>query len=164
MVVKINVAKSQPQVLKVYGTESDEIELTAIQRLNFLNGIELFGSSAGKGIGDIEKLMSERIYQDGEYLCRQGEKTFDVYFVYSGRVNVVRESAEGERIVRVAGPGEYLGEISALTKVPRTASFVADGKTRALIMNGEDFSDLLRCRPEILSEVTEKMTLRLSSL
>ena len=53
---------------------------------------------------------------------RQGEPGDTFYVIQSGRVEVVVARGGTETVVDRFGPGEYVGEIALLQKVPRTAT------------------------------------------
>jgi putative ABC transport system ATP-binding protein len=59
----------------------------------------------------------------GEVLFQQGDQGDVVYVVEEGRVEIVRIMADRtERPVNVCGPGEWFGELAALTGLPRSAT------------------------------------------
>jgi putative ABC transport system ATP-binding protein len=59
----------------------------------------------------------------GEFLFRQGDPSDLVYIVRSGRVEIVRDAADGsEEPVTTAGPGDYFGELGPVLNLPRSAS------------------------------------------
>ena len=69
---------------------------------------------------------------EGAVLLRQGETDRDAFFVLDGRVVVEREESGRHRITRSAGPGEQVGEVSALGGTPRMATAMAEVDTRVL--------------------------------
>ena len=65
----------------------------------------------------------------------------DTYHVLlSGRAEVI---ADGERR-RELLPGDAFGEIAVLARVPRTASVIADERSRVLTVDGEAIRAALR--------------------
>jgi putative ABC transport system ATP-binding protein len=62
----------------------------------------------------------------GEVLFEQGDRGELIYTVESGRLEVFRRLVDGgkEHIVEV-GPGQYVGELGPVLKIPRSASVVA---------------------------------------
>ena len=62
-------------------------------------------------------------YRRGTYLCHQGDPDGDVFFLVTGRVEISSETANGNRVLHATldTPG-FVGELSALGRMPRTAS------------------------------------------
>ena len=62
----------------------------------------------------------------GDVLLRQGETEESAFFIIEGRVVVKREEHGRLRVTRSVGPGEQFGELSAINKIPRTGTAVAE--------------------------------------
>ena len=59
----------------------------------------------------------------GEVLFEQSTMGELIYVVSEGELDIVRELADGgEELVKVAGPGDYFGEIGVLFHMPRSAT------------------------------------------
>lgn len=71
--------------------------------------------------------------EPGTAIVRQGERTNMAYFLLSGRT-VATRSADGgpDKILDFHNPGDFFGEIAALTDLPRTANVLADQATAVL--------------------------------
>jgi putative ABC transport system ATP-binding protein len=68
--------------------------------------------------------LPETVHLDaGEVLFEQCTMGDLIYVVSEGELEIVRELASGgEELVKVAGPGDYFGEIGALFHMPRSAT------------------------------------------
>ena len=65
-------------------------------------------------------------FRRGTYLCHQGDPSGDVFFLVAGRVEISSETANGNRVLHATlDTPSFLGELSALGKMPRTASVLA---------------------------------------
>lgn len=61
--------------------------------------------------------------QPGQVLFEQGTMGDCIYVVSQGEVEVVRElSSGGEEVLKVAGPGDYFGEMGPVFGLPRSAT------------------------------------------
>ena len=73
--------------------------------------------------------------EPGTAIVRQGERTNMAYFVLRGRTVAVR-AADGDAgrgsVLDFHNPGDFFGEIAALTNLPRTASVLADQSSAVL--------------------------------
>lgn len=83
-------------------------------------------------------------YERGDFLMREGEPSGHVALVRRGRVKVVKLTEDGhEVVITIKGPGELLGEISALDGDPRTADVVAVETVDASLIATSDLDQFL---------------------
>ncbi|GAA1785500.1 Crp/Fnr family transcriptional regulator [Streptomonospora arabica] len=69
-----------------------------------------------------------RRYSDGQTIISQGDRDTAVFLLASGTVKITTVRPDGEQVLlALRGPGEALGELSALSGLPRTATVVAAG-------------------------------------
>lgn len=96
----------------------------------------------------------------GDVLLRQGARDTDAFFVLEGRVVVRRTEGGRVRITRSLGPGDVFGEISALSRTPRTATASAESPGRVLRLPADALRTLMRT-PLVDQFIHTKMTERL---
>jgi MFS family permease len=118
---------------------------------------------AGLGARERQALAGQlRIYEAaaGTAIVRQGEVSDAAYIVLEGRTAASRADGSGERVLEIHNPGDFFGEIAALTGVQRTASVLADQPTRVLQVPAAALRQLMN-DPQIhrvfLSKLTERM-------
>lgn len=86
-----------------------------------------------------------RCYGDGEPIIRQGERDGAVFLLTEGLVKISMVRADGvEALLTLRGPGESLGELGALSGLPRTVTVVASGTCRTRVLTGAQFRLLTR--------------------
>jgi putative ABC transport system ATP-binding protein len=87
---------------------------------------------------------AHEILVPGAVLFRQGDPGTRAYVVDEGSVELVRELADGsERLLTVARPGSYFGEIAALVGLPRSATARTTDGAVLTSYAGPDFRRLL---------------------
>lgn len=74
-------------------------------------------------------------FATGDELMRKGELADRYLLIVDGEADVT----DGDRHLRTCGPGDGVGEIALLRRIPRTASVVARTPVRAYGIAGEDF-------------------------
>ena len=80
----------------------------------------------------------------GEVLFEQSTMGNLIYVVSKGEFEIVRELAEGgEELVKVAGPGDYFGEIGVLFNLPRSATVRARTDATAVGYTAHAFRERL---------------------
>ncbi len=98
--------------------------------------------------------------QPGDVFLHQGETENRAFFILHGSVVVKTQEGGRFRITRTAGPGEQIGEISALHGTPRTASAFAEEPSLVLSLSA-DALRLLMKSPQVNKIVRSRMTERL---
>ena len=100
--------------------------------------------------GDREALTSlgrRRSVRRSTTLFTEGDTSDRVVIVVSGRVKVSYFTEDGREVVlAVRGPGELLGEFSAIDNEPRSATATALDEVEALVIGAEDFRGFVRDR------------------
>ncbi|CNN32823.1 ABC transporter ATP-binding protein [Mycobacterium tuberculosis] len=82
--------------------------------------------------------------QAGEVLFEQSTMGDLIYVVSEGEVEIVHELADGgEELVKVAGPGDYFGEIGVLFPLPRSATVRARSDATAVGYTVQAFRERL---------------------
>jgi CRP/FNR family cyclic AMP-dependent transcriptional regulator len=85
-----------------------------------------------------------RRFARGQALLHQGQIPDRVLLLRAGRVKVYSTTASGKDVVlAVRGPGELVGELSALDEEPRSASIVAVDPVEAVVLSPGDFRGFL---------------------
>lgn len=89
-----------------------------------------------------------RRFRTGATLFHEGDHSDWIGLVVKGRVKVSCYGADGrERLVAVVGPGELLGELSAIDGEPRSATATALDPLDVSVLTAEEFVALLEQHP-----------------
>lgn len=85
-----------------------------------------------------------RTYERGTALFHERQTSDRVHVVLSGRVKLSSVSEDGkESVLAIRGPGDLLGELSAIDDEPRSASATALEPVEALVVPAGDFRSFL---------------------
>jgi LmbE family N-acetylglucosaminyl deacetylase len=134
-------------------------EARVTERVEHLRRVELFAPMRDAELQEMARLMSERWFEDGTYLFREGDRGSELFLVVDGEVEVLK----GGRVIHTATPGQAVGELAVLTDLPRSATLRAGGDTTVLVMRGADFRERLRRHPDLSERVLRYLARRLSS-
>jgi CRP-like cAMP-binding protein len=86
----------------------------------------------------------------GGVLWRRGERADGVTVIVHGRVDVVRDTADGQRmLMRSLEEGDSAGLSAGLSGLPHSADLVAGTRARALVVPGRALRDAIRSHPDI---------------
>jgi CRP/FNR family transcriptional regulator/CRP/FNR family cyclic AMP-dependent transcriptional regulator len=100
-------------------------------------------------------------YRSGTAIFHEGDPGDALYIVISGGVRIVVASRKGEEAtVALLGPGECVGDLALVDGKPRSASAIASGKTKTLVVRRDDFRTWLIERPKAMLALLETLSLR----
>jgi CRP-like cAMP-binding protein len=98
---------------------------------------------------ELHELGSVRRYKRGDVLFHQGDDAGAVLIILAGHVKAAMLSDGREVILAFPGPGELLGELSAVDGEPRSGTVRAVDDVEALVIPGSAFRAVLEHRPRI---------------
>lgn len=101
------------------------------------------------------KLVAVR-FEPGEELLREGERGDDAYLVRDGEVEVLH----GSRALATLGAGAFVGEVSALTGSPRTATVRARTAVSAFRLSGSDVRPIITNHEALVARLEGTMRSR----
>ena len=103
-----------------------------------------------------------RAFGQGHALVHQGQVSDKVLFLLAGRVRIASFSEDGkERVLAFRGPGEVLGELSAIDGRPRSASVITVEPVEALVVPAGDFRTFLEQTPRMMFFLLQRLIGRL---
>src|SRR4051812_3782090 len=92
-----------------------------MEEIAALKKIPLFSNMDDHEIAGVRAIMEEYHYVPGQVIIREGEEGDLFHVITDGSVQFISFDAEGsELVLDEAGPGQYFGELSMLTGMPRT--------------------------------------------
>jgi len=115
-------------------------------------------------IGDIVDASTIRRYDQPTVVIREGEESHGLYVVAEGEVEIIGEQmgVEGKVVWTRLGKGECVGETSALTDLPATATARTAGEETILLVIPRDrLKQLLATRPALNMELCRVVAARL---
>ncbi len=137
--------------------------LSLMERILFLRRVPMFADLPPADIKQVAALMGEVVFGDGEMLAQQGELGDEMYIIVSGEVRVLITPENQDEAHEVARRccGDFVGEMTLISREPRFATLIADGTVRSLYLDQEQFESLVRERPEISLAVMRVLCRRL---
>ena len=128
-------------------------------KVDLIKHVPLFSKLSTKGLQAVASVADEMDFPEGKTLTKEGAPGREFFVLLDGTAEVT----QAEKPIRSLGPGDFLGEISLVTKAPRSATVKTTSPVRALVITDRDFSALLKRSPEIGQGVLEALGERLAS-
>lgn len=82
---------------------------------------------------------TEEKYKDGDIIFEEGSSGDWIYVIESGAVEISKIMRGEKEILLELGPGEIIGELGFITKMPRTATATSVGDTTLGIIDPISF-------------------------
>lgn len=119
--------------------------------------VPLFSGIKPKELKKLGKRMTERSFNEGDEITREGESGIGFFVIEDGEASV---SIHG-KIVRTLGPGEHFGEVALIDSGPRSATIVASTDLRCRGMSAWEFRPFVEEHPEVAWGLLETLVGRL---
>ena len=103
----------------------------------------------GTGGADGEAWYREVDFEDGAVIFRQGDPGREAYLIITGTADVFEEDGDQRERILQLGPGRTFGERALLEQQPRSATIIANGPLKVLIIDGEQLLTLYDQSPEV---------------
>ena len=97
-------------------------------------------------------------YADGDTLIREGNTDIDFFKLIRGALTVIKG---GKKIAELTEPGEYFGEMAAISGEQRTASIISDGRSTVKRFPGDKIDEIIEKYPDVSAHLFKTMTTRL---
>lgn len=111
---------------------------------------------------EITKIITSKEYEKGQMIYMAGDREEKLFVIHKGKVKISRLSYSGkEQVIRLLGPGDFMGELSLFRNTTMTANAEVLEKTSLCIIDGDKLKGLMVKYPTIALKVLEELTTRL---
>jgi type IV pilus assembly protein PilB len=98
------------------------------------------------------------IYEDKDVIIRENNTDIDFFKLIQGAVYVVKG---GKKIAEITQPGEYFGEMAAITRDARSASIISKGRSKIKRFPGDKLEEVIEKYPEVAKHLFTVLAARL---
>jgi CRP-like cAMP-binding protein len=136
-----------------------------MERVLVLQRVAIFAKLKPEDLQEIAVVAHERVFQQGDALCTEGEEGDELFILVEGKARVIKKANGEMKTLRMIEPVEQVGELSILRRQPRSASVIAEGgPARTLVITAQAFASILRDRHEVALATLSALAERLSSV
>ena len=97
-------------------------------------------------------------YEDGDMIIREGNRDIDFFKLIRGALTVIKG---GKKIAELTEPGEYFGEMAAISGEQRTASIISLGRSTVKRFPGDKLEEVIIKYPDVSEHLFKTMAARL---
>ena len=127
--------------------------------VEFLGKVSLFESLTHRELARVARIVHERQYSDGEYICEQGRPGAALFVVRRGVVEVVKPGAAGQEspLALLEPPASFEESAAIGAGVIRWFSVRARGPVSLLALGKSDLDELILSFPPLANKVLTKL-------
>ncbi len=116
---------------------------------------QTFAGLSDEELDELASLTQVSHYPAGYLLCREGAHEDIFYILALGEALITKRisAQEGERVLRRAGPGDYVGEMALIQNAPRAASVRTLTACEVLEIAKADFESILNRSPRLAMSI-----------
>jgi CRP-like cAMP-binding protein/Zn-dependent protease len=123
---------------------------------NFLRRSSPFADLPSAAIEALATKLEPVAFAAGDVVLHEGERGDDAFLVRGGELEITR----AERRIATVGPGAFVGEVSALTRMPRSATVRALTDVSAFRLRGDDVRPIVKKHQDLVSRLESTMQSR----
>lgn len=98
-------------------------------------------------------------YEDKDVIIREGNKDIDFFRLEQGALHVVKG---GKKIAEITEPGDYFGEMAAITQSARSASIISKGRSKVKRFPGDKLEEIIEKYPDVAKHLFSVLASRLN--
>ncbi|GAG82508.1 unnamed protein product, partial [marine sediment metagenome] len=133
-----------------FQTKELEAQKSSFNIEGLLGQVSVLSSLSAEILTQIAERSVIAEYGAGEFIVRQGDQGDSLYIIRTGSCGVyVRRNGKQENRIATIDSSEFFGEMSLLTGEPITATVRAMIDTSIIIIDKENFSNILNDNPAI---------------
>lgn len=129
---------------------------------NCIEIVPIFSNLSHEEMLEVAAITRDKSYEKGEMVYMAGDEGEKLYVIHTGKIKVSRVTESGkEQVIRVLGPGEFMGELSIFSPEPMQDYGEVIEKANMCIIDGDKLKDLMAKYPSITFKVMEELSKRL---
>ncbi|MBI5198770.1 MAG: Crp/Fnr family transcriptional regulator [Nitrospirae bacterium] len=133
-----------------------------MERSDFLKSVPLFSDLNREELRQIESISGEKRYRKNEIIFHAEDLGAYLFILKEGSVKISLQGREGrEVILRILYPKEFFGDMALLDGYHRSATVTAFEDSKAVLINREDFLNLIGKHPEVALKIMSILSKRL---
>ncbi|HLS53179.1 MAG TPA: Crp/Fnr family transcriptional regulator [Tissierellaceae bacterium] len=129
---------------------------------NCIELVPIFSNLNEEEMLEVARITTDRKFHKGQMIYMAGDKGEKLYVIHKGKVKITRYTETGkEQVIRILGPGEFMGELSLFSSTPLKDNGEALEETTMCIIDGNQFKILMKKYPDIGFKIMKELSHRL---
>ncbi len=134
--------------------------LTVVEKVLFLQDVDIFAHTSTEDLAYIGAITVEIFFKKNTDIYQEGQISDAMYLIIEGKVRLYKNKRE----VMTAGPKQVFGTWALFDDQPRIVTATTCEHTHLLLIDREEFYELLADHTKITQGVLKNLSRRLRSL
>ena len=127
--------------------------------------VPIFSNLTEDEMLEVAYISHHKKYAKGDMVYMEGDTGDKLFVVHEGKIKISRLTESGkEQVIRVLGPGDFMGELSIFSGQPMNDYAQSLGDTNVCMVNGKALKELMKKYPSIAFKVMEELSQRLEKV
>lgn len=130
-----------------------------------IKNVPIFASLSHEEMAEIASITSAQTLKKSDMVYMAGDQGGKLFVLHTGRVKISRLSISGkEQVIRVIGPGEFIGELSLFSSMPLTDNAEVIETSTMCVIEGSRLKELMAKYTSIAFKVMDILSRRLEKV
>lgn len=130
-----------------------------------IQNVPIFANLSCEEMAEIASITSAQTLEKGDMVYMAGDRGGKLYVLHVGRVKISRLNMSGkEQVIRVIGPGEFMGELSLFGSMPLTDNAEVIETSTMCVIEGAKLKGLMAKYTSIAFKVMDELSRRLEKV
>lgn len=143
-----------PGELAYYLTHQILIRMQHAELVTLLGQNEAFETAPATALDTLVAAAEVCTLEDSTPLIQQGKTGESIWMLLAGELDVL---VDGDRVNHITGKGEVVGEISAVSQTPATATVLCKGPVQALRIPQTALHEVMKTSPQLAGSMLRSM-------
>lgn len=127
--------------------------------------VPIFANLTEEEMLEVAYISKHKKYSKNDMIYMEGDMGDNLYVVHEGQIKITRLSESGkEQVIRILGPGEFMGELSIFSGKPVNDYAQSLGDSNVCIVDGQELKELMKKYPSITFKVMAELSQRLEKV
>mgnify|MGYP000856610543 FL=1 len=132
---------------------------------NCITLVPIFHNLTTEETWEVAQITRQALFEKGEEIYAMDDQVDSLFVIHTGRVKIYRLSDTGkEQVIRVLGPGDFLGELALFNHSPMGDYAEALEESSMCVIDGSPLKELMGKYPSIAWKILEELSQRLERM
>jgi len=135
---------------------------SAAERADMLEKTPLSKEFSWRELEELSKYMNAETFSKDTPIFEEGDKRAFMCIIFRGKVNILKESGNENKLITSISTGKIFGEMSVIDGSPRSATAMASEDTVLMVLTKQEFNRILDEKPRMGAKILQKIAVIMS--